>query len=79
MHVVPSPEAVQTYNGVTYNWRIKELYSEFNAAAWLVNLGVFVPAGPVDYINKANATNTTTKRSVDDYEHFDASLRGAMI
>ncbi|KAK3669588.1 hypothetical protein LTR78_010526 [Recurvomyces mirabilis] len=79
MHVVPSPEAIQTYNGVTYNWRIKELYSEFNAAAWLVNLGVFVPAGPVDYINKANATNTTTKRSVDDYEHFDASLRGAMI
>ncbi|KAK5110205.1 hypothetical protein LTR62_006201 [Meristemomyces frigidus] len=79
MHVVPSTEAVQTYNGVTYNWRVKELYSEFNAAAWLINLGIFVPPGPVDYINAANATNATAKRSVDDYEHFDASFRGAAI
>jgi len=42
MNVVPAePENTE------YNWRIKTLYSEFNAAAWLVNLGVFVPDGPV--------------------------------
>ena len=27
-----------------YGFRIKTLFAEFNAAAWLVNLGVFAPA-----------------------------------
>jgi hypothetical protein len=27
----------------SYGFRIKVLYSEFNAAAWLVNNGVFTP------------------------------------
>merc|ERR1712144_55571 len=40
-----------------YNWRIEALYSEFNSLAWAVNLGLFTPAGPVDYVN---GTNTTT-------------------
>jgi hypothetical protein len=33
--------------GNPYNYRIHTLHSEFNTAAWLVNLGVFKPAGPV--------------------------------
>lgn len=33
--------------GNPYKYRIHTIYSEFNAAAWLVNLGVFVPEGPV--------------------------------
>ena len=32
-----------------YNFRIKTIYSEFNAAAWLVNLGVFVPEETSEY------------------------------
>lgn len=59
--------------GNIYNFRIKNLYSEFNAAAWLVNLGVFTPAGPVNYFNTTNAT--MTKRAIS----YDPSLRGAMI
>jgi len=73
MHVVPNTEG-----GDKYKFRIKELYSEFNAAAWLVNLGVFTPTGSVDYFSTANATNTTATRRSIDYD-FDASLRGAMI
>ncbi|KAK3109726.1 hypothetical protein LTR53_016694 [Teratosphaeriaceae sp. CCFEE 6253] len=69
MHVVPA----EPNNPGGYRFRIKELYSEFNAAAWLVNLGVFVPNGTVDYINK----NATAKRSVT--LDFDETLRGAMI
>lgn len=73
MHVVPAEESNESYN-----FRIKELYSEFNAAAWLINLGVFVPEGPVDYINAANSSSNATvaKRGVDS---FDASFRGAAI
>ncbi len=33
--------------GNEYNYRIHTIYSEFNSAAWLVNLGVFTPAGPI--------------------------------
>lgn len=33
--------------GNEYNYRIHTIYSEFNSAAWLVNLGVFVPEGEV--------------------------------
>ncbi|KAK5168215.1 uncharacterized protein LTR77_006784 [Saxophila tyrrhenica] len=33
--------------GNEYNYRIHTIYSEFNAAAWLVNLGVFKPEGAV--------------------------------
>jgi len=44
MQVVPA-EA-----GAKYRFRVKTLYSEFNSAAWLVNMGTFkpgpVPAGP---------------------------------
>lgn len=31
--------------GNKYNWRISNIWSEFNSAAWLVNLGVFKPGG----------------------------------
>ncbi|RMY54424.1 hypothetical protein D0865_04726 [Hortaea werneckii] len=59
-----------------YNWRIEALYSEFNSLAWAVNLGLFTPAGPVDYINGTNTTTTMDKRSLDN---FDPSLRGPAI
>ncbi|KAK5175371.1 uncharacterized protein LTR77_000510 [Saxophila tyrrhenica] len=36
-------ETVQANPGDKYNFRIKAIFSEFNSAAWLVNLGVFVP------------------------------------
>ena len=49
----------------SYGFRIKVLYSEFNAAAWLVNLGVFTPAAQV-----ANATTQTSKRDVEDLPHL---------
>jgi len=74
MKVVPSEEPVMSFQGVTYNWRVQTLLSEFNTAAWLVNLGVFQPEGKVDYINATNATEV--KRSVQDF-NFD--FRGAMI
>lgn len=38
-------ETVESKPGDKYNFRIKTIYSEFNTAAWLVNLGVFQP-GP---------------------------------
>ncbi|KAF7196991.1 hypothetical protein HII31_01691 [Pseudocercospora fuligena] len=31
--------------GNTFNWRVSHIWSEFNSAAWLVNLGVFKPGG----------------------------------
>ncbi|KAK5729570.1 hypothetical protein LTR17_011873 [Elasticomyces elasticus] len=77
MSVVPA----EANNPSGYRFRIKVLYSEFNAAAWLVNNGIYRPAGPVDYIVKNN-TNTTTpvKRSMTEmYEFYDESLRGAAI
>ncbi|KAI6844417.1 hypothetical protein KC332_g3692 [Hortaea werneckii] len=71
MELVPAePENEQ------YNWRIEALYSEFNSLAWAVNLGLFTPAGPVDYINGTNTTTTMDKRSLDN---FDPSLRGPAI
>ncbi|TKA82725.1 hypothetical protein B0A55_01281 [Friedmanniomyces simplex] len=79
MYVVPA----EANNAGGYRFRVKDLYSEFNAAAWLVNNGVYRPAGPVDYINQnttANSTTTTTiKRSLESFENYDESLRGAMI
>jgi len=36
-------QTVKSNPGDQYNFRIKTIYSEFNSAAWLVNLGVFVP------------------------------------
>jgi hypothetical protein len=33
--------------GNKYNYRIHTIFSEFNSAAWLVNLGVFKPNGTV--------------------------------
>ncbi|KAK5131137.1 hypothetical protein LTR08_001285 [Meristemomyces frigidus] len=70
LYVVPAEEGSQ------YNFRIKDIYSEFNTAAWLVNMGVFKPAGAVDYLN--STTGTPSRRSLN-YDHFDASLRGAAI
>ncbi|TKA67320.1 hypothetical protein B0A55_09068 [Friedmanniomyces simplex] len=80
MYVVPA----EANNAAGHRFRVKDLYSEFNAAAWLVNNGVYRPAGPVDYINQnttANSTTTTTtiKRSLESFENYDESLRGAMI
>ncbi|KAK5710707.1 hypothetical protein LTR15_012863 [Elasticomyces elasticus] len=75
MSVVPA----EANNPSGYRFRIKVLYSEFNAAAWLVNNGIYRPAGPVDYIVKTNTT-TPVKRSMGElYEHYDESLRGAAI
>lgn len=39
LHTIPATDN-------EYGFRIETLYSEFNAAAWLVNLGVFTPAPP---------------------------------
>ncbi|KAK4547839.1 hypothetical protein LTR36_010558 [Oleoguttula mirabilis] len=60
--------------GSEYNFRINNIYSEFNTAAWIVNLGLFTPAGPVNYLNATNTTSTA-KRAIS----FDPSLRGPMI
>lgn len=51
-------ETIPAEEGNTYPYRIHTIYSEFNAAAWLVNLGVFVPEGPVTPV-------PASKRSVD--------------
>lgn len=74
MYVVPA----EANNPGGYRFRVKDLYSEFNAASWLVNNGVYRPAGPVDYINQ-NVTTNSTKRSIETYENYDESLRGAII
>ena len=48
----------------SYGFRVKELYSEFNAAAWLVNNGVFTPSA-VTTSNPPTATPTgNAKRSI---------------
>ena len=60
-------ETVEAEDGAKYNFRIKTIYSEFNAAAWLVNLGVFTPAA-----STANST-AAAKRSLGN------SLRGNII
>lgn len=77
MEVVPAePE------NPTYNWRIQTLYSEFNSLAWAVNLGLFTPEGPVDYINGTNMTTTPVtneKRSLADFPNYDPSFRGPAI
>lgn len=46
----------------TYGFRVKELYSEFNAAAWLVNNGVFTPSA-VTTSNFPEATAPPQKRT----------------
>ncbi|KAK5110972.1 hypothetical protein LTR85_000682 [Meristemomyces frigidus] len=68
MSVVPAEEGSQ------YNFRISNIWSEFNSAAWIANLGLFTPAGPVNYLNATNVT-TTAKRAIS----YDPSLRGPMI
>ena len=69
--------------GNKYKFRVKDIYSEFNAAAWLVNLGVFRPNGTIDYFTSTNSTTdiktTAPARRSIDYDNFDASLRGAAI
>lgn len=48
----------------SYGFRVKELYSEFNAAAWLVNNGVFTPSA-VTTSNPPVATPTgVVKREI---------------
>lgn len=37
-------ETTQSTDSSTYPWLINTVYSEFNSGAWLVDLGVFVPA-----------------------------------
>ncbi|KAK3617626.1 hypothetical protein LTR56_025173 [Elasticomyces elasticus] len=75
MSVVPA----EANNPSGYRFRIKVLYSEFNAAAWLVNNGIYRPAGPVDYIVKTNTTTPVKRSMAELYEHYDESLRGAAI
>jgi hypothetical protein len=60
---------VHTGDSIYNGYRIKELFSEWNTGAWLVNLGWYDPVGEVDWIVAPNATNTTTKR---DVAHADA-------
>ncbi|KAK3663333.1 hypothetical protein LTR22_005740 [Elasticomyces elasticus] len=75
MSVVPA----EANNPSGYRFRIKVLYSEFNAAAWLVNNGIYRPAGPVDYIVKTNTTTPVKRSMAEMYEHYEESLRGAAI
>ncbi|KAF2206753.1 hypothetical protein CERZMDRAFT_115585 [Cercospora zeae-maydis SCOH1-5] len=53
----------------TYGFRVKELYSEFNAAAWLVNNGVFTPSA-VTTSNFPEATANPAKRDHDSLAHL---------
>lgn len=50
--------------GGEHSFRINKIYSEFSNAAWLVNLGIFVP--------DPSAIDTDAKRDVQN-------LRGNMI
>jgi hypothetical protein len=78
MKVVPNTEnSNATFNGERYDWRIQILYSEFNTAAWLVNLGVFTPDGPVNYLNGTSTNSTAAKRSLAGVDGW--TLRGNMI
>ena len=49
--------------GNEYNYRIHTIYSEFNTAAWLVNLGVFNPAGEVTPVPMSNLEPATVADS----------------
>lgn len=57
-------ETIPAEEGNQYPYRVHTIYSEFNSAAWLVNLGVFTPEGPVTPVPADDGT-TETKRSVD--------------
>jgi len=57
-------ETIPAEEGNVYPYRIHTIYSEFNSAAWLVNLGVFKPDGPVTPVSEAEA-GTPDKRNVD--------------
>jgi hypothetical protein len=51
----------------TYNWRVSNIWSEFNSAAWLVNLGVFRPGQmaletqDVEHLKQFNDTVSSRK------------------
>jgi hypothetical protein len=53
--------------GNEYDYRIHTIYSEFNSAAWLVNLGVFVPAGEVTPV-------PASKRSIEPMHWTEAGI-----
>lgn len=57
-------ETIPAEEGNQYPYRVHTIYSEFNSAAWLVNLGVFKPEGPVTPVPATEGT-AETKRSVD--------------
>jgi hypothetical protein len=61
----------------SYGFRVKELYSEFNAAAWLVNNGVFTPSA-VTTSNPPIATPGPAKRDHDSLAHHMGAA-GRMI
>lgn len=52
--------------GNEYNYRIHTIYSEFNSAAWLVNLGVFKPEGAVTPV-PASKRESIEFRSIEDW------------
>nr|OQO32094.1 hypothetical protein B0A51_00632 [Rachicladosporium sp. CCFEE 5018] len=59
----------------SYGFRVKTLFSEFNAAAWLVNNGVFKPNGTFSPVGvDPTPAPKPAKRAV-----FDDSLRGPAI
>jgi hypothetical protein len=61
-----------------YGFRVKNLFSEFNAAAWLVNNGVFKPNGTVSPVGVAPVLlSATSKPAKRDLEGND--LRGPAI
>ncbi|KAI5363659.1 hypothetical protein Slin15195_G093120 [Septoria linicola] len=61
----------------SYGFRVKELYSEFNAAAWLVNNGVFTPSA-VTTSNFPEGTAAPVKRDHDSLAHLMGAA-GRMI
>lgn len=72
-------ETVQSEPGDKYNFRIKTVYSEFNSAAWMVNLGIFTPpagAGDDVALGTDAASSNSTKRAAPKLQHH---LRGNMF
>ena len=64
--VVPAEE------GNRFNWRIKNIFSEFNSGAWLVNLGVFKPA------MMPNSDDVRHMREFGDEVKVEGNVKGEM-
>lgn len=60
--------------GNIYNYRIHTIYSEFNSAAWLVNLGVFDPEGEVTPVPASKRDTAITGRGAPAGHWYDVGM-----